>query len=343
MNTNTTIRGSGMLLAAIVAGSMAGAASGQVFLHKTDRDGGESVMAESIEIRIEDGAVTASVNGEEVPADRIRQEDGRVTILDEDGREIRSLNITPGQGEHFAFVFGDDSPHAWRGPDAFRFDPGQEPPVMLGMTMAGVPRALEVHLGLEAGTATMISGVYEDLPAQVAGLGEFDVIESIDGDRPASPEAIREALADKEPGDQVTLGVIQKGQRRTVKVTLEGYDAERLHGATYLGSGTHARAGLGPIWLPADGGDFRNWLVVPDGEWSQQLPRQSFQGVQKRMGELRDRMRSALRQQERRQPRTEPAPPDAGEPGGRLEDLDRRMADLERMLDRMLEKIERDR
>lgn len=75
---------------------------------------------------------------------------------------------------------------------------------------------------------TLVMSVTPDLPAAKAGLKPHDVIISIDGAKPATPERIRAAMQAKEPGASLNLGVISGGDTKDVTVTLEAWDAGRL-------------------------------------------------------------------------------------------------------------------
>jgi S1-C subfamily serine protease len=77
--------------------------------------------------------------------------------------------------------------------------------------------------------------VSEDSPASAAGLKGGDVITAIDGESVASPKALTEAIAEREPGEKITLTVVRfdgEGERE-IEVTLgEHPDKE---GEAYLG------------------------------------------------------------------------------------------------------------
>ncbi len=50
----------------------------------------------------------------------------------------------------------------------------------------------------------------------------------MNGKSPAGPEAVREALRDTDAGKSVSLEIIHRGERKTVSVTPEKYDREKL-------------------------------------------------------------------------------------------------------------------
>src|SRR5688572_26542020 len=56
---------------------------------------GRKIHADSqmFEIRVENGDVTVKHNGKVVPKDKIKQEDGRVIILDDEGNELKQFQV----------------------------------------------------------------------------------------------------------------------------------------------------------------------------------------------------------------------------------------------------------
>jgi S1-C subfamily serine protease len=75
--------------------------------------------------------------------------------------------------------------------------------------------------------------VAEDSPASVAGLKGGEVITAIDGEPLASPQALTEAIAERQPGDEITLTVFRGQEESEIEITLgEHPDKE---GTAYLG------------------------------------------------------------------------------------------------------------
>jgi len=66
-----------------------------------------------------------------------------------------------------------------------------------------------------------VESVIAGSPAEKAGLQRGDVIKSIDGTSVSNPQAVRDALNGKNPGDTVTVSITRNGNAQTVKVTLE--------------------------------------------------------------------------------------------------------------------------
>ncbi|MCH8166009.1 MAG: PDZ domain-containing protein, partial [Planctomycetes bacterium] len=175
------------------------------------------------------------------------------------------------------------------------------------------------HLGLEPGSTTMISGLFEGLPAHNAGLDQFDIITAIDGQTPADPQSIHEALADKEPGETVTLSVIHEGRAGEIVITLEAFDADAMHSAELIGGGPaiHVERDFA---VEAPDFDWRAFVIDPD---TSRLFRRLEQPTRKRLEELHHLLR-------------ERAPRHIDE---RLEQLNDRIDDLMEMLDKLVEEV----
>jgi hypothetical protein len=288
-----------------------------------DLDGAVAGGAHSVEVRIVDGDVTVKRDGKEVPKDRIKKEGGRIIILDENGNELKDFAF--GEGGEFR-MFGGGA-HPWRG---MTMTAGETPTVMLGVHMGEPSPDLEYHLGLEHGTSTIISGLYEGLPAHEAGLNQHDVIIKVDGREPADAASIKKALANKQADDTVTFTVIQKGKARDVKVKLAAFDAEKMQSSKWIGQTQTSWMGqlLGNgefdnVWIPKMEGLNQELFIAPGADG------------RKQMELIAPRIHEKLRQQFN----------EASKQGEGVENqlnrLDERMADLEQLLQKLIEKQER--
>lgn len=84
-------------------------------------------------------------------------------------------------------------------------------------------------------SGALIQEIVEDSPAADAGLQVGQIVQSVDGKSLTTPEALVEAIAAHQPGDQVTLSVFdpQSGETSEVEVTL-GENPDKA-GAAWLG------------------------------------------------------------------------------------------------------------
>lgn len=219
------------------------------FVFSPDGENHTFSTSKTIEIRDVNGKLTVVIDGKEIPTDRIKKEGGKIKILDEDGNELPMFGVSIGADEGMLFnlknLMGEgndaDTMMQWFGGD---FTP---PKVMLGVQLSPTSKALEYHLGLDAGTTTMLTAVFDNQGAAEAGLEKYDIIVSINGQEPADPESIRSLLADKEPGDEITLSVIHQGKKRKANVQLKEY-AGKSFGTFHFGFGEGQPIGPHPFF-----------------------------------------------------------------------------------------------
>jgi len=198
-----------------------------------DQDG----QQQTFELRVEGDRITAVRNGKQLPASAIKREGERIIILDEHGNEIRDLHIfKPATADQLNLLSTADG--AWAPSvtaDQFMWSTGEQPTVVIGVQMGDPGPALEKHLKLKPGACTMITGVYEGLPAQKAGLGEYDIIVQVDGEEAADRQTLRQTIVEKKPGETIRLRVIQEGQPKDVTVEIAPYDKEKMATAKFHG------------------------------------------------------------------------------------------------------------
>ena len=90
----------------------------------------------------------------------------------------------------------------------------------LGVRLSPVPPPLRAHLGLRD-KGVMIDNIVEDSPADKAGLEQFDVIVSLDGEDVSDDVAdFIEAVRKSSPGDKLKLGLLRRAAQRKVTVKL---------------------------------------------------------------------------------------------------------------------------
>ncbi len=99
--------------------------------------------------------------------------------------------------------------------------PGQ---AFLGVSSADVADLTEdvrSRFDIEVEEGAFVNEVVPDSAADEAGLQEGDVIIAIDGDEITEASQVREAILDREPGDDIELRIIREGEEQTVDATLE--------------------------------------------------------------------------------------------------------------------------
>jgi len=81
--------------------------------------------------------------------------------------------------------------------------------------------AKQFDLGTEKGI--VITGVQRGFAADRAGIAPGDVAQSLDGEDLAGPKDLRRRIDRIKPGETATLGIVRKGEARTVRVTIGDY------------------------------------------------------------------------------------------------------------------------
>jgi PDZ domain-containing secreted protein len=104
--------------------------------------------------------------------------------------------------------------------------------ILPSIALGGWPAVTYVLPGRCEGA--LIVHVEEGSPAEEAGLRAGDVVVAVDGEEVDGFEDLAGAIADREPGDEVTLAIwLADGDEREVEVTLEENPEEE--GRAYLG------------------------------------------------------------------------------------------------------------
>lgn len=295
------------------------------------RDG----KSQTLEIRIVDGKATVIRDGQELTDVQVIEDEDKVVIIDGNGNELHEFKMLgkgDGSGMYYfgnASVGGFDvtdheSLKRWMGNIG-----GAAPSVMLGVNMSVPGPALEKHLRLKPGATTMLSGVYEGLPAHQAGLGQFDIIVKVDGQSPADNDSIRKILSERKAGDTIALTVIQEGNQKDVTVTLQAYDAKSMAKAKLLGNGSENPF---QFWIGEEG--------VPHAyRWGSEMPRVFF-APEKYNAEI-EKLKPQV--EKWREYGVTVAPKVQRDIEQQLQQLDERMADLETLLQKLIERRESNR
>lgn len=192
------------------------------------------------------GSIDVTVNGEPVPETRILRDDGKVKIIDEDGKVVLELETHDGRislpyGKTFGLQL--DGNHTVLPRGLFKGQgPAQETAKhgMIGITMVDVDSALAEHLGLEADAVVMVGQVLEGKPAAHAGVQTNDIITHVDGQANVTPESIRSIVQGKNDGDKVRLRVLRRGIPQDLVVPVEVVAAQN--------PSRHGLPGMSGLW-----------------------------------------------------------------------------------------------
>jgi len=88
----------------------------------------------------------------------------------------------------------------------------------LGVRVSEAGDTLRYHLDLEGGL--VVDEIKDGSPAKAAGLRTGDIIVEVDGAAIKTIEDMADIIAGKKPGDVLKFGVVAKGSRKTIEVTL---------------------------------------------------------------------------------------------------------------------------
>lgn len=206
-----------------------------------DNDGSRVIALEIV-----NGIVkSAKIDGTEVPADRISHDGSIIKLKDASGAVVYSYDAAPTENMSIAgFPDSTGSATIWTRPFAVRGNLTADgsttegpiirvetPKAMIGVQLIEPDASIRGHFGLNKGDACLVAAVFDGLPAASAGLEPYDLIVAIDGKTPAGTENVRETLRAKDPGTAVQLSVLKKGERRTILISPETYDAKKLESA----------------------------------------------------------------------------------------------------------------
>ncbi len=97
----------------------------------------------------------------------------------------------------------------------------------LGVTIQPVTSDMAESLGLKEVGGVIISSVTPGSAADRAGLKQGDVIESFNGERVKDSNALRNRVANSEPGSTATLDIVRDGSKRKVTVKLDELAPDR--------------------------------------------------------------------------------------------------------------------
>ncbi|GJM19355.1 MAG: hypothetical protein DHS20C14_15680 [Phycisphaeraceae bacterium] len=210
--------------------------STQKIVYVTSSDDGK------YEVRVEGPDVEVKHNGKVIARELVEINDGVVVIHDGRGDAIKQFVVAPkggalvrrsgargGAGQGIAWdsdadikVFApNDAKFGWA-------SSGETPPVMVGIHQTEISDALRWHLRLKDTPAILVERVIDGLPADEAGVRQYDVIISIDGSEGASGNVLTKVLREKEAGDDLEMYVISRGDKKKVTLELAPYDGKRL-------------------------------------------------------------------------------------------------------------------
>ena len=101
----------------------------------------------------------------------------------------------------------------------------------LGVTIQSVSQALADSFGLDRPEGALVAQVSKDSPADKGGIESGDIILSLDGKPVSRSNALPPLVGAVVPGEEVEIVVLRDGERRSLPVTIEPLDDERVASA----------------------------------------------------------------------------------------------------------------
>ncbi|MGQ0627486.1 MAG: PDZ domain-containing protein [Phycisphaerales bacterium] len=101
------------------------------------------------------------------------------------------------------------------------YDTSRWPAKRIGLAVEPIGPALAKQAGVNQGEASVVSRVNDGSPAARAGVQQFDVLSTVDGQPAGSIHAVRAVVRAKDIGACVRLRVIRGGQPIEIDVPIE--------------------------------------------------------------------------------------------------------------------------
>ncbi|RMF67609.1 MAG: PDZ domain-containing protein [Calditrichaeota bacterium] len=95
----------------------------------------------------------------------------------------------------------------------------------LGAEVHELNADLAAYFHVEENGGALITDVFEDSPAEDAGLKAGDVIVKVDDEEISDPDDLTDTLEEYEEGDVVTVEFVRNGKKQKVEVELEEMNA----------------------------------------------------------------------------------------------------------------------
>ncbi|MCX7793059.1 MAG: DegQ family serine endoprotease [Thermodesulfovibrionales bacterium] len=91
----------------------------------------------------------------------------------------------------------------------------------LGVSIQALTPEMKKHFGLKEDRGVLINQIFENSPAEKAGLKEEDIILQYNGKDITDPTQLRNLVAGTPPGKEVELKIFREGKTLSIKVTIE--------------------------------------------------------------------------------------------------------------------------
>lgn len=106
------------------------------------------------------------------------------------------------------------------GPGTQTYHFSSHPTGYIGVGIQNLTDQLGEFFGIEDGEGVLVTEVFEDSPAEAAGLKAGDIIVAVDGEDVARTDELSDIISTKEEGDNVSIEFIRNKATKTVTVTV---------------------------------------------------------------------------------------------------------------------------
>jgi hypothetical protein len=239
-----------------VVSSSSGSGDGYVQLN-VDNDHGQLLLI------LHGDKVTALLDGEVLPGERIVRDGDKLTVRGPDGSSLFEVRVI--EGSH-SLVYPYDA-KAWSvSPDGLFTAAGNwggahavgNRRKLIGISTSPVGGALREQLGLSE-DAFVVESVTDGMPAQLGGVKPFDIVTAIEGE-PASTDRLHAVLDAKEPGDSLGITVLRQGQPTDLTLTVQEPRQQSVFGYGLNDLGQFADSAR--QWRNADGQALQELLAA---------------------------------------------------------------------------------
>jgi serine protease Do len=100
----------------------------------------------------------------------------------------------------------------------------------LGVQIRDLTEGMAKQLNLKSKDGAVVSSVEPDSPAEKAQVKQYDVITSVNGEPVKTSDELRFKIADIQPGNKVTLGIVRDGKDMRITATVDELEPEREKG-----------------------------------------------------------------------------------------------------------------
>jgi len=215
------------------------------------RDG----QAHRYELRAYGTDIEVFMDGEAVPAERVKVSGQVVTVLNADGKAVERLHLP----QHWTEDAQRAATPSATDPFDFRDVAGNKlvpPKVMLGGRLVEPDPSVVKHLadrGVRRDRVSVVTNVIPGLPLAQAGVENHDIVLAVNEVPDADPESIRAVIRTMKPGETIDLRVLRGVEVLDFRVVAAAWEAKHMvrpMGAGGAGAGGAGASGAGAAKQP---------------------------------------------------------------------------------------------